>query len=127
MSSIPTPYGSIGPMSRGKSIGFPFGAAGLHRLPTDPIGQAVVTLSGAVAGSEIRVYDPDLNELAGIETCATDQVLSWNVYAYGSPYNTVRIKIINTVYKIKDFLYTAQLGNQNIPVQMEADPWFSNP
>lgn len=116
------------PNGRGFIVPMPDGAAiGTFRLPTDPIGTATVTFSGAVAGSEIRVYLSDMTELAGIESCAADQVLTWNVYASGSPNNTVRVKIINTAYKIKDFLYTAQLGNQNIPVQMEADPWYSNP
>lgn len=96
-------------------------------LPDDPTGFANVTFSGVVAGSEIRVYDPDLNELAGIESCAADQVLSWSVYAPGSPYNTVQVKVVALGYKIKDFPYTSQVGNQSIPVQMEIDPWYRNP
>lgn len=98
-----------------------------QRLAADPIGSAVVTFSGVVAGSEIRVYDPSLNELAGIESCAADQVLTWSAYSPGSPGNDVQIKIINTAYKIKDFPFTSTVGNVTIPVQMEVDPWFSNP
>jgi hypothetical protein len=103
------------------------GVYGETRLPTDAIGTTTVTFDGVVAGSEIRVYDPDLNELAGIETCVANQALTWPVYAAGSPNNNVQIKIINTAYKIKDFLYTSKVGNQFIPVQMEPDPWFNNP
>jgi hypothetical protein len=54
-------------------------------------------------------------------------VLSWSVYSSGSPNNTVRIVIVHPNYKIKEFTYTAQAGNQSIPVQQEADKWYSNP
>lgn len=100
---------------------------GKLRLPTDPVGATTVTFDGVVAGSEIRVYDPDLNELAGVESCTANHVLTWSVYAAGSPNNRVQIKIINTAYRIKDFPYTSKVGNQSIPVQMEPDKWFSNP
>lgn len=82
-----------------------------------------VTFEGVAAGSEIRVYDAALNELAGIESCAANQSLTW---AVPSP-ATVQIKIINTAYKIKDFSYVSVAGNQSIPVQMEPDQWYSNP
>lgn len=103
-------------------------AGAVNPLPPDmSIGTTTVTLDGVIAGSEIRVYDPDLNELAGVETCSASHVLTWPVYADGSPNNNVQIKIINTAYRIKDFPYTSKVGNQSIPVQMEPDKWFSNP
>lgn len=128
-SCLPNPMLTVIPAGRGKiSPGLLLGSAvGVSRWPTDPIGFATVTFSGVVAGSEIRVYDPDLNELAGIESCVADQVLSWSVYAPGSPYNTVQVKVVALGYKIKDFPYTSQVGNQSIPVQMEIDPWYRNP
>lgn len=96
-------------------------------LPDDPIGTATVTFNGVAAGGEIRVYDPDLNELAGIETCAANQGLTWPVYAPGSPNNEVRIVIIHPDYKIKEFSYASSVGNQSISVQPERDKWYSNP
>ena len=96
-------------------------------LPDDPIGSATVTFSGVNAGSEIRVYLSDMTEVAGVESGAADQSLSWDVYAPGSPNNTVRIVIIHPSYKIKEFTYTATAGSQNIPVQQEPDKWYSNP
>lgn len=98
-----------------------------ERLPSEPVGSTTVTFSGVVAGLEIRVYDSSRNELAGIESCAADQSLSWSVYAPGSPNNIVQIKIIGFAYKIKDFTYTSTLGNQTIPIQLEADKWALNP
>lgn len=95
--------------------------------PTDPVGSTNVTFDGVPADSEIRVYLPDTTEAAGIESCAANQVLSWQVYAPGSPNNVVRIVIVNMAYKIKDFNYTSKVGNVSIPVQMDRDQWFSNP
>lgn len=127
MSSIPTPYGSISSWGRGKTIGLPIGAAGVFRLPSDPSGQATVTFLDVNAGSEIRVYLGDMTELAGIESCAADQVLSWDSYPYGNPNNLVRIVIVHPSYRIKEFTYLSQTGNQSIPVQQEPDKWYSNP
>lgn len=100
---------------------------GIQRLPTDPTGTTTVTFSGVAAGSEIRVYLSDMTEVAGVESGTADQSLSWDVYAPGSPNNTVRIVIIHPSYKIKEFAYSATAGSQNIPVQQEPDKWYSNP
>jgi len=96
-------------------------------LATDPAGTTKVTFDGVIAGSEIRVYDASLNELAGIESCAANQQLTWPVYASNSPNNNVEIKIYNTGYRLKKFPYTSKVGDQSIPVQMERDRWYNNP
>ena len=114
-------------LATGKSRPIGTCASSVASLPTDPIGTTTVTFSGVNSGSEIRAYLPDTTEAAGIETCAADQVLSWSVYSVGSPNNTVRIVIVHPDYKIKEFTYTASLGNQSIPVQQEPDKWYSNP
>lgn len=101
---------------------------GVARLPTDAIGTATVTFKGVPAGSEIRVQYPGAVDAAGIESCAADQVLTWNAYAPGSANNTVRIVIIHPDYRIMEFEYeTTGPGAQSIPIQPEADRWFSNP
>lgn len=115
------------PDTRGRWLSSRGAISSRQSLPTDPVGITTVTFDGVVAGSEIRVYDPDLNELAGVESCTANHVLTWPVYAAGSSNNNVQIKIINTAYRIKDFPYTSKVGNQSIPVQMEPDKWFSNP
>lgn len=98
-----------------------------HFVASDPAGVTTVTFVGVNAGSEIRIYFPDGSEAAGIETCVADQVLTWPVYAGGSPNNTVRVVVIHTAYKIKEFNYGVTLGNQSLPIQQEPDKWFSNP
>lgn len=127
MAGIPNPSIQFFPVSRGNTVHLGIVALGVARFSTDPIGTTTVTFDGVVAGSEIRVYDPDLNELAGVESCTANHVLTWPVYAAVSQNNNVQIKIINTAYRIKDFPYTSKVGNQSIPVQMEPDKWFSNP
>lgn len=98
-----------------------------ERLPTEPVGSTTVTFAGVPAGSEIRVFFPDATEASGVESCVADQALSWSVFAPGNANNTVRIVVIDMAHKIKEFNYTAQLGNQSIPVQPENDKWWSNP
>lgn len=125
---IPDPAMTISTAIRGKIVVSPTAISlGVFALPTDPIGTTSVTFTGVNAGSEIRVYLPDTTELAGVESCANNQVLMWNVYASGSANNTVRIVIIHPDYKIKEFTYLSQTGNQSIPVQQEPDKWYSNP
>ena len=119
-----------GVISSDGSVGSLAGAtftAYLQRLPNDPIGTTTVTFAGVNVNSEIRVYLPDGTEVAGIENCAANQALTWSVYAGGSPNNTVRVVVVNTAYKIKEFEYTVTLGTQSLPIQQEADKWYVNP
>ena len=82
-----------------------------------------VTFTGVNSGTEIRVYDKVTGtELAGIESCATDQALTWDLSG-----NDTTIRLVNTAYKIKDFDYTPVVGNQSLPIQQEPDKWYSNP
>ena len=99
----------------------------VQRLPTETVGMTYVTFDGVSAASEIRVFLPDASEVAGVESCDANQVLSWGVYASGNANNTVRIVIIHPNYRIKEFTYTSRLGEQSIPVQQESDKWYSNP
>jgi hypothetical protein len=97
------------------------------RLATDSIGNTTVTFQGVNANSEIRVYLPDGTEAAGVELCDADHVLTWGVYSAGSANNTVRVVVVHPDYKIKEFNYTASAGNASLPIQQEADKWYSNP
>lgn len=101
--------------------------AARQSLPTDPIGTCTRTFDGVPAGSEIRIYRADGVELAGVESCASDNPsLSWSVYAPGA--NAVnRIVIIHLGYEIKEFNYTPAVGSGSLPVQMGDDDWYSNP
>ena len=127
-AGFPTPWLLSLPGARGKSIATPGGASlGVFRFDSDPIGTRAVAFDGVHAGSEIRVYLPDGTEAAGIESCATNQVLSWNAYAAGNSNNTVTIRIIHMQYKTKEFDVTLSGATVLLPIQQEKDPWFSNP
>ena len=114
------------PATRGRFVNAGLIQVVLQTLPTDPIGTTTVTFQGVNAGSEIRVLS-DGTEVAGIETCAANQALTWSVYAGGSPNNTVRVVVASTAYKLKEFEYTVSLGNQSLPIQQEIDKWYFNP
>ena len=127
-ASVPTPQLTISPASRGRIVPSAMGiSVGVFRLSSDPTGLTTVTFTGVNAGSEIRVSLSDLTEMAGVETCTADPSLTWDVYAAGNANNTVRIVIIHPDYKIMEFTYLSQTGNQSIPVQQEPDKWYSNP
>lgn len=81
-----------------------------------------VTFSGVHAGSEIRVYDASGNELAGVESSTANPELTW-VLSTGD----VRVVVVHLDYKIKEFQYTPVSGAVPLPVQQEADSWYSNP
>lgn len=126
--SIPTAIGAMQGADRGKNSPFFCSvSSGVFSFPTDPVGTTTVTFSGVNANSEIRVYLPDTTEAAGIENCAADHALTWQVYSAGSANNTVRIVIVHPDYKIKEFNYTSSVGNQSLPIQQERDKWYSNP
>lgn len=99
---------------------------GVFRLPTDPLRYVDLTFDGVVAGSEIRAYmQSDGTELFGVESCDADHVFSGVSY-FGTGQD-VTIRIVNSGYRIKEFTYTVPATDQVIPIQMEADKWYSNP
>lgn len=81
-----------------------------------------VTFTGVNAGSEIRVYNAAGSEIAGVESCDANHALTWNVDA-----TALTIRIVHTAYKIKEFQYTNVEGSVSLPIQQEADKWYSNP
>ena len=125
-------FGLTMPMSRAVEV--PDGSSNIllsttaiERLPTEPVGSTFVTFSGVNANSEIRVYLPDGTEVAGVEDCVANQVLSWGVYATGSANNTVTIRIVHFAYEIKEFDYASSAGARDLPVQQKVDKWARNP
>ena len=125
--ALPCHMGMIFVASRGRIAANGFCAFGMAAWPTDPIGTTTVTFDGVHAGSEIRVCLSDGTEIAGVEDCLADHVLSWSVYTYGNPNNVVRVVINHLDYGIKEFFYTSKAGAQSIPVQQDLDIFFNNP
>lgn len=113
-----TPAGLIAfsGLATGKSRPMGLCVFSVAALPTDPIGSATVTFQGVQAGTEIRVYLPDGTEAAGVEDCTVDPVLTWPVYAAGSPNNTVFITLLKRGYRWQRFEFQSVVGNQTIPI-----------
>lgn len=106
----------------------------VNPLPGDmAVGTTTVTFSGVVVGSEIHVYLPDGDggsagtEVAGVESCSANQVLSWPVYAPGSPNNTVFITIIKRGVGWLKFPFQSVVGSQLLPIFQRPDLGYSNP
>ena len=116
-------------MGQDRGIMLPVGqmSVGMARLPTDPIGTTTVTFSGVQAGTEIRVYLPDGTEIAGVEECTADPVLTWQVYAAGSPNNSVFITLLKRGFRWQRFNYHSIVGSQTLPIFQIADLGYSNP
>lgn len=133
MAGIPNPSIQFFPMSRGNAVHLGSVSLGVARFSTDPIGTTTVTFDGVVAGSEIRVYLPDGpggaagTEVAGLDSCAAQQQLTWPVYASGSPNNTVWVHIIKRGLRWMKFPYVSKLGAQSIPIFQNTDLGYNNP
>lgn len=97
------------------------------------VGTTTVTFSGVVVGSEIHVYLPDGDggsagtEVAGVESCSANQVLSWPVYAPASPNNTVFITIIKRGVGWLKFPFQSVVGSQLLPIFQRPDLGYNNP
>lgn len=125
---IPNPWLTFSPAARGKmSPAVVALSTGVFRFPTDPIGTTTVVFDGVHAGSEIHVYLPDGTELAGVESCEANPVLSWPVYASGSANNTVSITLIKRGLRWQKFNYTSKAGEQSIPIFPLPDLGYNNP
>ena len=96
-------------------------------LPTDPLGTMTVTFLGVNAGTEIHVYLPDGTEAAGVESCDANHALTWQVYAAGSPNNTVYITLLLRGYRWQKFSFASAVGAVNLPIFQIADLGYNNP
>lgn len=116
MKVFPGGLVSLSGLATGKARSAGLFAAAVAALPADPVGTTTVTFSGVQAGTEIRVYLPDGTEAAGVEECTVDPVLTWPVYAAGSPNNNVFITMLKRGYRWQRFTFQSVVGNQTIPI-----------
>lgn len=126
--SIPTAIGAMQGAARGKNSPFFCSvSSGVFSFPTDPVGTTTITFSGVTVGSEIHVYLSDGTELTGTESCTANQQLTWQVYAPGSPNNTVSITIIKRGLRWQKFEYISSVGDKTIPLFPQPDLGYNNP
>lgn len=112
---------------RGKQTSTPFGIYSRQSLATDPVGTLDITFSGIKDGSEIKVFDADKLLITGTESSAGIPLVTLSKYAPGSPYNTVRILIINLGYEVIDLTYELPAADATIPVFQRIDRNYRNP
>lgn len=102
--------------------------AGFQRLPTDPIGSAVLTLeaNASLSGAEIRIYDLDElavnnlgTELAGTESCAGSTFTYF--YDFGYSPNVVWIQVMAPGYEEYGQRYTLPTRDTTLSVILQAE------
>lgn len=88
-----------------------------------PMGQCIGTFNGVEAGSEIRIYDENDVELAGVENCFASPTLSWPI-----PSNpVVKVTVIKRGRQWRKFTVTSIDGALTIPVFQPVDRGYNNP
>lgn len=110
----PTVY-SIAAAGIGPNAGAPTGRL---RLPTDPIGNFILTLTNLVVGSAIRV-ETQAGALVEYRVAdATSEVFTVPAYAPGNAGNDLRIKVRKGTsapyYKDFETLATASVGSSSV-------------
>lgn len=121
MAGLPTPHLQLFPLDRGNVVDIGGFAFGVCRLPTDPIGTFLLTLTNVVIGSRIHIETQgDGTTLHDSVADATDETITLSAYASGNPYNALRIKVRkgtgSPTYKPFETLATAIVGAQSIYV-----------
>ena len=125
-AGIPTPGLQMFPAARGKTISRGGITLGVCRLPTDPIGTFLLTLTNVVIGSRIHIETQgDGTALHDSVADTTDETIALSAYASGNPYNALRIKVRkgtgSPTYKPFETLATAIVGAQSIYIGQIAD------
>ena len=123
---LATPHGACSPHSRGRMISTVFGAHGVTRLPTDPIGTFILTLTNVVPGSSIQVETQSgATTLYNGVAANASPTINLSAYAHGSPYNSLRVKVrkgtSSPYYQPYETLTTAFVGSQSIYVSQIPD------
>lgn len=124
---IPSLLTATGAASRGKSMPTcGIGSVGMLSFPTDPVGAFTLTLTNVVVGSRVHVEKQSDGTSFYDELAATSTVvIPLSVYAAGSAYNDLRIKVrkasSGTTYKPWETQATAVVGSQSIYVSQIPD------
>jgi len=123
------PHGRLSFAGIGRGIGAA-GAAGVSlgvlRLPTDSIGVFSLTLTNIVVGSAVQIESQDgLSILVNTVAASAEKSFNLPVYAIGSPFNDLRIKVRKgsaaPYYRPFETLTTAIVGSQSIYVAQIKD------
>ena len=95
--------------------------AGTANGETNILQSATLTISGLVAGSEVRLYDSALNEIAGVESSSTHED-----FTYNEAYVGAILVVHNVDYKPLRIELNLELSNSTLPVQQQFDRNYKN-
>lgn len=126
MFGIPTPALQFFALSRGKTLHLGAVAFGVARLPTDSIGNYMLTLMNVVVGSAIQIEaEGDATVFANLTADSATEIIVLPAYAAGSPNNDLRIKVRKgsaaPYYQAYETRATAVVGAQSIFVSQIPD------
>lgn len=126
MGAIPNPFLTIFGIDRGKSIDHGLFAIGNARLPSDSIGNFILTLTNVVPGSSIQVETQSGAATLYNGVAATSSpTINLSAYAPGSPFNALRVKVrkgtSSPYFQPYETLTTAFVGAQSIYVSQIPD------
>ena len=126
MGALPNPFLTIFGISRGRVIDHGVFAIGNARLPSDAIGNFILTLTNVVVGSAIQIETQDGSSTLYNGVAATSSpTINLSAYASGSPNNNLRIKVrkgtSSPYYRAYETLTTAFVGSQSIYVSQIPD------
>ena len=126
MGAIPNPFLTIFGISRGRVIDHGVFAIGNARLPSDAIGNFILTLTNVVVGSAIQIETQDGSSTLYNGVAATSSpTINLSAYASGSAYNDLRIKVrkgtSSPYYRAYETLTTAFFGSQSIYISQIPD------
>ena len=126
MGALPNPFLTIFGISRGRVIDHGVFAIGNARLPSDAIGNFILTLTNVVVGSAIQIETQDGSSTLYNGVAATSSpTINLSAYASGSAYNDLRIKVrkgtSSPYYRAYETLTTAFVGSQSIYVSQIPD------
>ena len=121
MGAIPNPFLTIFGVGRGRAVDHGLFAVGNARLPSDAIGNFILTLTNVVVGSAIQIETQDGSSTLYNGVAATSSpTINLSAYATGSAYNDLRIKVrkgtSSPYYQPYQTLTTAFVGSQSIYV-----------
>ena len=126
MGALPNPFLTIFGISRGRAVDHGLFAIGNARLPSDAIGNFILTLTNVVVGSAIQIETQDGSSTLYSGVAATSSpTINLSAYASGSAYNDLRIKVrkgtSSPYYRAYETLTTAFVGSQSIYVSQIPD------
>lgn len=124
--AIPHPFMTFVPATRGRTFAAHVGALGVFRLPSDPTGVFTLRLKNLVVGSRVRIETvAEGHELAAFVATAADHDCALDLYASGSPFNDLRIKVRKAsdapTYRPFESQAVAQAGVVTVYVLQESD------